>query len=84
MGASHSLTNTVINWYNSASTYYQYKIEVSTDGSTFTTAVDKTGNTTFGDTSDNYTATARYQRITITFVSSGASTAFNECKVYGN
>jgi hypothetical protein len=84
LGASHSLTNTAINWYNSASVYYQYKIEVSTDGTTFTTAVDKTGNTTFGDTSDNYTATARYQRITITFVSGGGPSSILECKVYGN
>src|SRR2546421_10040092 len=65
LGASHSLTNTTINWFNSSSVAYNYIIEVSTDDSTYTTVVDKSGNTSFGDTSDNYVATGRYQRITV-------------------
>jgi len=50
LGASHSLTNVTINWYLSSSRYYQYKIETSSDDVTYTTVVDKTGNTSFGDT----------------------------------
>ena len=84
LGASHSLTNTTINWYNSSSVYYQYKIEVSPDDTTYTTVVDKTGNTTFGDTSNAFTATARYVRVTVTFASSSGWASFYECKVYGN
>jgi hypothetical protein len=84
LGANHALTSTTINWYLSASRYYQYKIEVSTDDLTYTTAVDKTGNTTFGDTTDAFSATARYVRVTVTFASSSGWASFYECKVYGN
>jgi hypothetical protein len=85
LGASHSLTNTTINWFNSSSVAYKYIIEVSTDGSTFTTVVDKSGNTTFGNTSDNYTATARYQRITVSGKScANCPTSIFECQVFGN
>jgi hypothetical protein len=84
LGASHSLTNAAINWYLSSSRYYQYKIETSPDDATYTTAVDKTGNTTVGDTSDNFNATARYVRVTVTFGSSSGWASFWECKVYGN
>ena len=67
LGASYNLNKAVINWYNSSSRAYKYKIEVSSDNSTFTTVVDKTGNTTYGDTTDTFTATGkRYVRITVT------------------
>ena len=83
LGASHALTKATINWYNGASRAYKYKIEVSSDGTTYTTAVDKTGNTTNGDTTDTFSATARYVRITVTGSSSGWA-SFYECTVYGN
>jgi len=83
LGASHTLTKTTINWYNGSTRAYKYKIEVSSDGNTYTTAVDKTGNTTIGDTSDTFSATARYVRITVTGSSSGWA-SFYECQVYGN
>src|SRR5712691_10976075 len=66
LGAGASLTNVSINWYSTTTRAYKYKIEVSSDAATFTTVVDKTANTTFADTSDNVTATARYVRVTIT------------------
>ena len=85
MGASHSLTNTTINWFNSSSVAYKYIIEVSTNDSTYTTVVDKSGNTSFGDTSDNYVATGRYQRITVSGKScANCPTSIFECKVFGN
>jgi alpha-glucuronidase len=85
LGASYGLTKVIIKWYSSSSRYYQYKIEVSSDNSTFTTAVDKTGNTAMGDTTDTFTATGRYVRITVTYCSvpTGAE-SFYECEVYGN
>jgi fibronectin type 3 domain-containing protein len=84
-GASHGLSQVVINWYNSSSRGYKYKIETSGDDVIYTTAVDKTGNTTNGDTTDNFSATGRYVRITITGVTqAGGYASFYECKVYGN
>ncbi|WP_168123236.1 RICIN domain-containing protein [Paenibacillus sp. HB172176] len=47
---------------------YQYKIEVSTNGSSYTTIVDRTSNTTGGSLlSDSFAAVnARYVRLTVT------------------
>jgi hypothetical protein len=74
-----------INWYSSSSRAYKYKIEVSADNIAYTTVVDNTGNTTYGDTSDSFTATGRYVRVTITGCTSGSvfASAY-EIKVYGN
>ena len=83
LGASYNLTKTDINWYSSYDRAYKYKIEVSADDITYITVVDKTGNTTYGDTSDSFTATGRYVRITVTGSSSGWASAY-EFKVYGN
>jgi beta-glucosidase-like glycosyl hydrolase len=81
LGASNSLNRVDINWYASATRSFKYKIEVSTDNVTFNTVVDKTGNTTTGDTSDSFTATGRYVRITVTGASAGWASAY-EFKVY--
>jgi hypothetical protein len=70
-----------INWYSSSSRAYQYEIEVSADNIDYTTVI--TGNTNYGDTSDSFTATGRYVRITVTGSSSGWASAY-EIKVYGN
>jgi hypothetical protein len=83
LGSSYSLSRVDINWYSSASRSYKYKIEVSTDNINFTTVVDKTGNTAMGDTSDSFSATGRYVRITVTGASAGWASAY-EFKVYGN
>jgi beta-galactosidase len=85
LGAGYNLTRVDIAWYSSSNRAYKYKIEVSSDDVTYTTKIDNTGNTTYGDTSDSFTATARYVRITVTGCTSGAAYAsFYECKVYGN
>jgi hypothetical protein len=44
---------------------YQYTIGVSENGTNFTTVVDRTGNTTPGETTDTFSAQGRYVRITI-------------------
>ncbi len=82
LGASYALTNVTIYWYDASSRYYQYKIEVSSDDSSYTTVVDKTGNTTKANTSDNFSATGRYVRITVTGASGGYA-SFYECEVFG-
>jgi hypothetical protein len=83
LGASYTLSQVGINWYNSALRSYKYRIEVSSNDSTYTTVVDKTGNTTMGDTTDNFKATGRYVRITVTGASAGWASFF-ECQVYGH
>ena len=81
LGASHTLHSVTINWYSSSSRSYKYRIEVSNDDSTYTTVVDKTGNTTTGDTTDTFAATGRYVRVTVTGASAGWA-SFYECSVY--
>ncbi|MGH8046622.1 MAG: discoidin domain-containing protein, partial [Chthoniobacterales bacterium] len=84
-GSNKTLSRADIPWYSSASRAYKYKIETSTDGTNFNTPVDKTANTTFGDTSDSFTATARYVRITVTgcTTTSGQASAY-EFKIFGH
>ena len=83
LGTGYNLNAVAINWYNSSSRYYKYRIEASNDDKSYTTQVDKTGNTVYGDTSDNLNVSARYVRITVTGCSSGTAYAsFYECNVY--
>jgi hypothetical protein len=83
LGAVKTLSHIDIAWYSSATRYYQYHIDVSTDNSTFTTVIDKTANTTFGNTSDGFAGTARYVRVTVTKASAGWASV-NEIGVYGH
>lgn len=65
---------------------YQYIIEVSSDGSTYATAIDRSNNTT-GESiiSDTVEATGRYVKITVSGAASyaGSMVDINELKVYG-
>jgi hypothetical protein len=72
LGAVYALAETDIN-FEFSNAYYKYKIEVSTDGVSWTTTVDQTGNTTrLGSTmTDEINVQARYVRLTI----SGSSVA---------
>ena len=83
LGSSHAVHSTTVDWYNSSSRYYQYQIQVSSDDVNFTTVVDKSGNTTDGNTTDNFSATGRYVRINVTGSSTGYA-SFYECQVFGN
>ncbi len=66
LGAVYALAETDINFEHSISCY-AYKIEVSTDGASWTTTVDQSNNTTrFGGTiTDASNLRARYVRLTI-------------------
>ena len=60
------------------------KIEVSSDDTTYVTAVDKTSNTTLGNSTDVFTATGTFVRVTVTGCSAaGAYSSAYEIKVYG-
>jgi len=66
LGTPMAVTRSVIRWMNSGIAY-KYKIESSTDNSTWVTVVNKTANaSTLQNQTDNYTTTARYLRVTIT------------------
>ncbi|HEY0828936.1 MAG TPA: discoidin domain-containing protein, partial [Bacilli bacterium] len=84
LGKTYSINQTEIYPYNSRA--YQYKIEASTDGTNYTTIVDRTSNTTGGSLfTDTFTATnARYVKITITGVynCSGCWAGMYEIGVY--
>ena len=82
LGGNANITGTKVLWETNGA--YQYKIDVSTDNSTWTNKVDKSGNTTAAQLiSDSFTATARYVRITVTGLPSGDWASFYEFSVFG-
>jgi hypothetical protein len=84
LGTNRDITAVAIDWYNSSSRGYGYQITVSSNNVNFTTVVDQSGNTSFGNTTDNFSARARYVRITVTSSTQvNGYASFNECRVYG-
>ncbi|RCW51686.1 immunoglobulin-like domain-containing protein [Paenibacillus prosopidis] len=65
LGDNYNLRNIQISWYlhKGSEGYPKYKIETSTDGINFTTALDRTDNLDYGFTSDKLTGQARYVRV---------------------
>jgi beta-glucanase (GH16 family) len=81
LGASYNLSGSEVMWEFARN--YKYKVEVSTDNTTWTLKVDKTANTSTAQTqTDNFTATARYVRITVTGLASGTWASFFEFRVF--
>jgi len=68
-----------------AGSSYKYKIEISTDNSTWTLVADKTANTSIVQIqTDSFAAvSARYVRITVTGLSANVYASFYEFEVYG-
>jgi hypothetical protein len=84
LGTNRAITAVAIDWYNSSSRGYGYQIAVSSNNVNFTTVVDQSANTSFGNTTDNFWAAARYVRITVTSSTQvNGYASFNECRVYG-
>jgi len=84
LGTNRVIAGVAIDWFNSSSRGYGYQIGVSSNNVNFNTVVDKSTNTLFGNTADNFSALARYVRITVTSsTQSGGYASFNECRVYG-
>ena len=82
LGANHSITGTEIYWEHANA--YQYKIETSTNNSTWKIVADKTSNSISSQMmDDSFSETARYIRITITGgVDSGNWASFFEFRVF--
>jgi hypothetical protein len=84
LGASYALTGSEVMWEFARN--YKYKVEVSTDNTTWTMASDKTASTNAAQTqTDSFSATARYVRITATGLPTSPVTwaCFFEFRVFG-
>ncbi|MFD0692668.1 discoidin domain-containing protein [Paenibacillus sp. GCM10027628] len=84
LGANMNITNgTQVAWEKSG--VYQYKIETSTDNANWTTVIDKTANTSTDQVQNDYfTGIARYVRITVTGLPSGANASIYDFKIFGD
>lgn len=83
LGSVYTLKGLAVNWYNEATRAHQYRIEVSKDGQSFTTVLDRTDNRAFGATMDALEVEARFLRITITGAYPGGWPSICEVRVYG-
>ncbi len=82
LGAVHDITSIVTHWYPGYS--FQYRIEVSTNDVNYTVALDATANAVVGTTTNTFSTTARYVRITATgIVPGGGWASFYECQIFG-
>jgi hypothetical protein len=77
------ITNTQVLWEHNS--MYQYKIEVSPNNTNWTMAVNRTTNFTLAQVnSDNFSATGRFVRITLTGLQPGSWSSFYEFQVFGS
>ncbi len=85
LGTAYAISKTEIMPYMNRA--YQYTVEVSTNGTSYTTVVNQTANTTGGVTlTDNFAAvSARYVRLTVTGASgyTGGFASLYEFRVFG-
>jgi hypothetical protein len=85
LGSNRNITSTEVMWEFARN--YKYKVETSTDNSSWSLRADKTGNTSTAQTqTDYFSASARYVRITITGLTTSPTTwaSFYEFRVFGN
>jgi len=89
LGAVHTLSRFEVMWEYPTSAVglpYGYVISVSTDGTTFTTAIDRTTNTDVMQTQSSDfppATTGRHVRITASVLPTGAWASFFEARVFG-
>jgi endoglucanase Acf2 len=85
LGATYSMNRTELMPYSNRA--YQYRIEVSNDGTTYTRIVDRSANTTGGATlTDSFAvASGRYVRLVVTGASgyTGGWSSFYEFRIFG-
>ena len=81
LGVEQPVTRVEVDWFPGG--VFRYEVQVSSDGSSWTTVSDRTDNNQAGTTVDNLTDVfARYVRINITGTSGWGWAAFMECRVY--
>lgn len=84
LGSAQAITGTEV-MFEFSGRIYGYKIETSTDNSTWTLRVDKSNNQSTAQTqTDNFTATARYVRITFTSLQASTWASMYEFRVFGS
>ncbi|WP_442952844.1 discoidin domain-containing protein [Paenibacillus sp. Soil522] len=84
LGSSKYITGGTQVMWEQPNAYYSYKIETSNDNVNWTVRVDKGGNgNNVQVQSDRFVATARYVRITVSGLPSGAKASFYDFKVFG-
>jgi|WetSurMetagenome_2_1015567.scaffolds.fasta_scaffold00011_28 hypothetical protein len=85
LGDNYAITSVVIRNYVWNSRYYQYNIESSLDGITFTRIAEKTNTTPATDAGDAYdiSVTARYLRVNLTYNSANSGVHISDFRVYG-
>jgi hypothetical protein len=84
LGATQTVAQAVIYWYNSSSRAYQYQIQASNDNTNYAILINNTNNTAEQNTTNGFFAQARYIRIYVTGCSTASGYAsFYECQVYG-
>lgn len=82
LGSTRPLTGTRIAW-EMGSTNYQYRIEGSTDNVSWTTLADRTGTTSTSQVQvAQFSASARYLRVTVTALPSGTWASIRNLEVY--
>ncbi|MGB7749482.1 MAG: discoidin domain-containing protein [Verrucomicrobiia bacterium] len=82
LGGAITITNTQVTW--ELVSIYQYEIEVSLDHTNWTTVVDKTSNLSVAKrNTDDFSATGRYVRVTVTGLQPGSWASFYEFRVLG-
>jgi len=82
LGSSRTISGAEVMWQYSG--LYKYRIETSTNNSTWTTRADLTNNTNTAQTQyQSFSTTARYVRIYVTAVPSGCRASLYEFRVFG-
>ncbi|MER7757899.1 alpha-L-fucosidase [Kitasatospora sp. NPDC097643] len=82
LGSVRQVTGARIAWELPAKAY-RFRVDGSTDGSTWTTLADRTGNTTAAQVQVlTFTARTRYVRVTVTGLDTGAWASIRSLEVY--
>ncbi|MES2921560.1 MAG: LamG-like jellyroll fold domain-containing protein, partial [Verrucomicrobiota bacterium] len=80
LGSVQPMTKVATAWFPGA--VFQYRVEVSDNGSNFTVAADRTNNTSSGTTVDSVSTSGRFVRVVITGTTTPNWAAIMECRVY--
>jgi hypothetical protein len=82
LGSARQVNKAVISWFDDDGRSYRYRIEGSTDGVNYSTLVDRTDNTAPYTTSDSFSGTARWVRVTVTGGNSSYPSIY-DAQIYG-